>query len=323
MRKQLIPSKNRTFSAETAGEMFGVSGRFMPRIYDDANRLFVSQVFKASREFVAPGFKSGSRITVEVRFDDECKNGHQSFAITGSVREPGSRDSSMCGCIHDEITAAFPELAHLVKWHLNDTSGPMHYVANTVYHASDRDHNGRAAGEPCAWDRVIKFGSFPMTTKIKKSFAEWLTAAHAHGETSSATNAARVWPPVPVAVEHEKKPGDTYDFAPKFTFNGFACKWHECPFDSLTEAQQFADALAFGFSFELIPTQYSKGKARDLKAARSCASWPDATDAELCAPADELKAALLARLPGLVDAFRADMNAAGFLWEDQPEHVAP
>jgi hypothetical protein len=319
MRKTLQPSKNRTFSPEFAAEMLGVPGRMFPRIYDDANRLFVSQVFKASRPFKAQGFKAGSTITVEVRFDDECKNGNQSFAITGNVREPGARDSTMCGCIHEEIAKFFPELAPLIQWHLFDTSGPMHYVANTAYHASDRDHNGRAAGEPSAWDLVIKFGSFPITQKINAKFSQWLTAAKEHGDTSSATNPARVWPPVAVAVEHEKKPGETYDFAPKYTFNGFDCKWYECPFDSLAEAQQFADALKLGFTFEKIPTAYSKGKTRDLAAARSCGVWPDATDAELCAPRADLERALLARLPGLVAAFRADMDKCGLLWEDQPE----
>lgn len=39
------------------------------------------------------------------------------------------------GCIHDEVAKHFPELAHLIKWHLSSTDGPMHYVANTVYWA--------------------------------------------------------------------------------------------------------------------------------------------------------------------------------------------
>jgi hypothetical protein len=55
------------------------------------------------------------------------------------------------------------------------------------------------------------------------------------------------------------------------------------------------------------------GKPRDLDAARAAAVWPDATDAELMAEPEALRAALEARLPALLDAFRADMTAAGFL----------
>ena len=46
----------------------------------------------------------------------------------------------------------------------------------------------------------------------------------------------------------------------------------------------------------------SKAKARNatFAAARSCAIWPDATDEQLCAEPDVLKAALLARLPALM-----------------------
>jgi uncharacterized protein Usg len=143
------------------------------------------------------GYGAGGQITVSVRFDDECKNGHQTFSITADVYTTASRrrhDCQACGCLHDDIAAIFPELAPLIKWHLTSTDGPMHYVANTCHHAGDR-----------------------------------------------------------------------------------------------------------------IP--------RDLAAARSCAVWPEATDEQLCAPREELEAALTARLPGLIAAFRADMTAAGLLWE--------
>ena len=41
-----------------------------------------------------------------------------------------------CGCMHDDIIAAAPQLAHLTLWHLSSIdSGPMHYVENAIYHA--------------------------------------------------------------------------------------------------------------------------------------------------------------------------------------------
>lgn len=57
-----------------------------------------------------------------------------------------------------------------------------------------------------------------------------------------------------------------------------------------------------------------EGKERDLDAARRVAVWPDATDAELMQEPEELRAALVARLPGLIAAMRADIEAAGFVW---------
>ena len=41
----------------------------------------------------------------------------------------------MGGQCRDDIREHFPELAHLLQWQLVSTDGPMHYVANTTYHA--------------------------------------------------------------------------------------------------------------------------------------------------------------------------------------------
>jgi len=83
-----------------------------------------------------------------VRYDDECGNGHNTFAITGEYWEQGkSRDSGGGGCCHDEIAKAFPELAPFIKWHLCSSNQPLHYIANTIYHAGNRDCHGLLAGE--------------------------------------------------------------------------------------------------------------------------------------------------------------------------------
>jgi hypothetical protein len=100
-------------------------------------------------------------IIAEVRHDDKCNNGHNTFAITGEIyeahRQPGEPTVkhangetlwlNSCGCIHDEIAEHFPELAPFIKWHLTSTDAPMHYVANAVYHAGDRDCHGLRKGE--------------------------------------------------------------------------------------------------------------------------------------------------------------------------------
>ena len=85
-----------------------------------------------------------------VRYDDQCKNGHNTFSISGDLydRSEYIRGESTithangkrlwlgsCGCLHEEIAKRFPELAPVIKWHLVSSDGPMHYVANSMYHA--------------------------------------------------------------------------------------------------------------------------------------------------------------------------------------------
>lgn len=93
------------------------------------------------------GYGKGALMNVTIRHDDACRNGHNSFAITADVRIPGQRGIEAGGCLHDEITAVFPELAHLIKWHLSSTDGPLHYVSNTCYQAGNRDCHGLLKGE--------------------------------------------------------------------------------------------------------------------------------------------------------------------------------
>lgn len=93
------------------------------------------------------GYGKGAVITVLCRFDDSCKNGHDTFSITAEVRLPGKRDIEAGGCLHGDIVKVFPELEPLIKWHLCSTDGPMHGIANTIYHAGNRDHHGLLKGE--------------------------------------------------------------------------------------------------------------------------------------------------------------------------------
>lgn len=89
------------------------------------------------------------KLVVEIRYDDQCGNGHNTFSVTGTVyRKSGTRwIFDQGGCIHDVIAEHCPELKPYLKWHLCSSDGPMHYLANTLYHASDRDHNGLRKGE--------------------------------------------------------------------------------------------------------------------------------------------------------------------------------
>ena len=78
-------------------------------------------------------FENGSeKVFINVRHDDHCGNGHNTFSITCDIYENG-RDIGG-GCMHDLVVKFMPELAGAVKFHLCSTDGPLHYLANTLYH---------------------------------------------------------------------------------------------------------------------------------------------------------------------------------------------
>lgn len=247
---------------EKARPILGVAGRAFdvhlwpddPKIPERARGRIASQTWKSETRKTG----TGTRLRVNVRFDDNCKNGRESFAITGE--EYDARGNMVaCGCLHDKIARTFPELAPLVAWHLCATDGPMHYLANTVYHASDRDHYGLLAGE----SRQIRNGRTGLPC----------------------------W-----KLEAVTADGAPFDMIGGKTFDG--------------ETPPAAPVLRW------VPwLRIGEGKARDLDAARASAIWPDAPDSIMTAPPDELRAALVARLPRLVADFRRAMvEDCGFLW---------
>ena len=71
------------------------------------------------------------KMHVEIRYDDECNNGHNSFSIMGDIIIDGKYELS--GCIHKEITTFFPKLKHLIKWHFMTSEGPLYYIDNTIF----------------------------------------------------------------------------------------------------------------------------------------------------------------------------------------------
>lgn len=236
------------------------------------------------------------RITAHIRYDDQFVNGHNSFSITADISEGGRWSAS--GCCHEEVAKHFPELAPFIKWHLFDASGPMHYIANTVYHAGDKDYHGCKAGEPLAFDLAVKFNGFPMLWRGDQKFIKWLKEGHdvTDGEV--------------IAIYHDDK---TMKFGPKYTIGHYTAeKWHDCPFDTEAEALEFIASARLGYTIKSIATQWGEGKERDLDAARSCAVWPDATDEDLTAPGLEKR--LVDRLPALILEFKTAMETLGFIY---------
>lgn len=296
---------NRIVREERAGDVLGVPGRFFG-VVASADGLILNQRWISEAR---PSAEHGAPVVLRatIRFDDESGNGRESFTITGEARDPGLRGDRgfvSGGCVHDDIAATFPELAPLIRWHLCATDGPMHYVGNAVYLAGNRDHWGLLKGQahpgPVHQETRIRFGTSPITHKVGRRLLEFIQSG-------------RVFHVEP--VEHVNRSGERYKFGPKFTFNGFPCEWHECPFDTVEQAQEWGEALTAGdYQLSTRPTLFGEGKARELDAARRVAVWPDATDEQLCAAPDVLRAALLARLPALLAEFRADVERAGFVW---------
>lgn len=295
---------------EIAHAINGVPGRLF-QVVTNARKpgCFTNQTWiSASR-----GIKNGDLMKVEIRYDDRCGNGHNSFAITADIKTKLGRDVAG-GCLHDEIGKYFPELAGLVAWHLMGADGPMHYIANAVYMAGDADHNGRRAGEACAFSHGVRFGNSPITHKLKNSFLDYVTARHkviaAKPDHKPEEGLFRV-----IAVAYGKQERSGYQFKPKYTFVGYDVQWHDCPFDTQAEAHEYAEAFnTLPVHFITTATDYSEGKTRELEAARRIAIWPEATDEQLSLPRDQLKALLVERLPALLANFRAAIEAIGFTW---------
>lgn len=203
----------------------------------------------------------GERMRVTIRHDDSCNNGHPSFGVTCDIFDAAGRDVGG-GSAHEEIARVFPELAPLIKWHLCSTDGPMHYVANTLFLAGDRDCYGLRAGE-LRQIRNGRTGALCWQLRID----------------DGSVQGADTYGPTRATHEGDAPPLD----APRLVWR----PWY----------------------------RVGEGKVRQLDAARRCAVWPEATDAELTAEPDELRAALLARLPALIAQMRVDVHAINFTWE--------
>ena len=245
------------------------------------------------------------KLTCVLRYDDECGNGHNTFSITGEqYRKAGNgrwcKDSF--GCLHEDIAKHFPEYAHLIKWHLTSSDGPMYYLANTIYHASSKDCWGKRKGDPASFDTVLYFGDFPIHVEQDQKFLAWLEEQQTYDFTIA-------------KIEHPKHGNpNEYQYGPKWTFIEYGAeKWHQCPFRTEQEAQEFLAALQhYPPRFYKYVTSFSNGKEPDLNAARSCAVWPEATDEDL--QEEGLKERLVARLPALLSEFQAEMEQLGFTY---------
>ena len=239
-------------------------------------------------------------MTVKVRWNDECRNGHNSFSITADFMKGNRHEFG--GCCPDEIVKYFPELKHLIKWHLVSSDEPMHYIANTTYHARDREHGSLDIGAPTHFNTKLKFKGAPFTFKEQtKGFWQYL-------DSVGDFNSIEVEP-----VPYDGK--DDYAYADNYSLTGFIKenankKWYKTPFNGKEEAQEFLQALQENaYSFVKTPYAWNKACEPNLEYARSSAIWPEATLEQL---RDEK--ALKKRLPALMLEFKKVIESLGFVY---------
>ena len=258
--------------------------------------LTKSQVITKTKDITYYG--KPAVITAEIRHDDQCGSGHNSFSITGSIKKKGRHEPDICGCIHEEIKKHFPELAPFIKWHLTSTDEPMHYVANTVYLAGAKDYNGLYAGETkvISYTEKLKFGNFPKLFNFRENdFKSWIADQN----------------PDTLEIEAQTHPDNPKTFSPNYTFRGIVSgrQWYGCPFHTKEEAEEFILMCKWEKPV-LVKTpdciRTGQGKEPELSAARRAAIWPDATQEQLTD-----KKALEQRLPALMREFKKDVESLG------------
>lgn len=199
---------NAITAKERAINLHGIEARAFAVVTAADGRILNQQI--GATRYYTEG-KRRYRITLELRFDDQCGNGHETFSATADIREEagGRWMEYMGGCCHEEIAKRFPEVAHLIDWHLCSTDGPLHYVANTVYLAGDRDFNGLRKGEQrqirngktgeLAWIRkgaptAYHDGPTPPADSLTLTWEPWLRTGEGKERELNAARSTAVWP---------------------------------------------------------------------------------------------------------------------------------
>jgi hypothetical protein len=101
--------------------LLGIEGHLIK--VPSADGIWDRQEFYARREF-----KPGGCFDILLRYDRGPKqNTSNSFSI---VRDFGNVSGPLS---IEEAVQYWPELAHLVKWHLSSEGEPLYYIENTLY----------------------------------------------------------------------------------------------------------------------------------------------------------------------------------------------
>jgi len=88
-------------------------------------------------------FKNDIEYKIEIKLDDEHKNGHDDFSITASICQYKHAPNIIIdGCCHQKILMVRPEYAIFIRLHLSDWKGvPMHAVENGSYFIKEKEYD--------------------------------------------------------------------------------------------------------------------------------------------------------------------------------------
>lgn len=99
-----------------------------------------SLIYKASKLI-----GNHERLNVKIRLNDECKNGHQDFAITGQIIKNNRVES--WGCLHDDILKHFPEFKQFILLHGRDFTGAPTYAIENSYYSLTKVREGEETAQ--------------------------------------------------------------------------------------------------------------------------------------------------------------------------------
>jgi hypothetical protein len=161
MSKKKIPTKQRAIKSIGEFKRFALRQRLTDRVfYHEDNQKY--------------------RIDVNVRYDDCCGNGYNSFAITAEIFETGKGRPVWVsgGCQHEAVVKHFPKLVPFLKWHLCSAGEPMYYVENSLYWAGFTEYkdarNIEHLKSTCIYGAVKGDEKFSIEKATKEQLVKWL-----------------------------------------------------------------------------------------------------------------------------------------------------
>lgn len=129
----------------------------------------MSSTYPVSRRFYGKIIEPRETYRIEAVANMHYIFGNSSpyFAITADMRNSLGREEA-CGCLHDEICLAIPELRPYIKWHLTGLEGPMHYEANAVFYWQQWRHETKYLAQHYdpyeAFQRLTQWGLYGNET---------------------------------------------------------------------------------------------------------------------------------------------------------------
>ena len=112
-------------------------------------------------------------VYVTIKLNDECKNGHNDFRITGKVYEKGKPKTDkhliVCGCCHEYILNAFPEFKIFVDLHCCSSDGYPDFLGiNAAYYMRIKDKEGAINNLRCDNDMYEKLYPYHVDNLLFK-----------------------------------------------------------------------------------------------------------------------------------------------------------